>query len=77
MPGSTQCPSNAVRCAELKNLDQEIDSVSVLENLSQAFKYTDLYVYEKAKYFLIEYNKSERTVRVKPYSDSTGGIESF
>ena len=36
-----------------------------------------MYVYEQAKYFLIEYDSKAGTVRVKPYSNSTGGTKSF
>ncbi len=70
-------PSHRERCKELKEIDGRINAVSTLENLSQAFNYTEMYSYEKARYFLIEYNKKDMTVRVRPYSDPWGGTKSF
>ena len=61
----------------MKEIDGRINAVSTLENLSQAFNYTEMYSYEKARYFLIEYNKKDMTVRVRPYSDPWGGTEFF
>lgn len=75
VPGS---PPRKDRMAELKELDKQLDAVAVLENLSQAFNYTELYRYDDdVRYFLIEYDKGSLTVNVKPYSTPMGGTESL
>ncbi len=70
-------PSHKERARELKEIDFRIDAANTLENLSQAFNYTEMYSYEKARYFLIEYDSKATSVSVKPYSDPRGGTESF
>src|SRR5208282_3344141 len=76
-PELADSPPHKARCQELKEIDARIGALGTLENLSQAFNYTEMYVYNRARYFLIVYNKNERTVNVQPYSDPRGGTESL
>ena len=76
-PELEDAPSHKERVEELKDLDNKTNATVILENLSQAFNYTEMHIYEKAKYFLIEYDAELGEVYVKPYSNSLGGTESF
>jgi len=76
-PELANAPSHKDRVSEIKDIDSRIDAANILEHLSQAFEYTEMYSYEKAKYFLIEYDSKASSVKVRPYSDPKGGTESF
>jgi len=76
-PEVPEAPCRIERLKEIKDIDSRIKAVSLLENLSQAFNYTEMYIYTRAKYFLIEYDRINARVSVKPYSTARGGTESF
>jgi hypothetical protein len=77
-PKMAGAPNHADRVRELKEIDKRIRAANTLENLSQAFNYTEMYIYNKeARFFLIEYDSDNARVSVKPYSTPKGGTESL
>ena len=74
IPGA---PSPKDRIKEIKDINRRIEAANLLENLSQAFNYTEMYYYGEAKYFLIEYDNKNARVHVKPYGTAIGGAKSL
>jgi hypothetical protein len=70
-------PPRKERVAEIKDINHRISADSVLEHMSQAFNYTEMYIYEKAKYFLIEYDRKNSKVKNRPYTSSISGTEAL
>lgn len=72
-----QCPeperisSHSERVREIKDLERKLLALSTLENLRQAVKFTDTYVYyptEQPKCFRIDYDHAKQEVRVTPHT---------
>lgn len=68
------------RREEIKRVEKEISAIGVLNNLSYAFRSINNYIGEKPGIFLIQYDNSDKTVRVKSYTgikDISNGIEQY
>lgn len=76
-PAVPGAPEKAARIAELTSLDRKLNAVTTLENLNQAFRYTQEYVTAGTKYFLIQYDNEARTVKVRGYADLLRGAEQY
>jgi hypothetical protein len=58
------------RRLEISELEKKLDAVESLERLSQAFSYSESYIFDpkdKPDYFQIEYDRTHGTVRVRPF----------
>ncbi|RVI11600.1 hypothetical protein CN206_13945 [Sinorhizobium meliloti] len=62
-------PDRRERIAEIKDLNERLGAVGVLQNIRTATHYAESFVYERGKYFLIIYN-ADHTVEVENYDDS-------
>jgi ppGpp synthetase/RelA/SpoT-type nucleotidyltranferase len=62
--------ASAERTLEITELEKKLDAVETLERLSQAFSYSENYIFDpkdKPDYFQIEYDRAKGTVRVRPF----------
>jgi hypothetical protein len=63
-------PADDLNVAEIVELEKKLDAVDVLERLSQAFSFTENYVFnanDKPDYFLIEYDRAAERVSIRPF----------
>jgi hypothetical protein len=72
-------PERSIRMRELKELAGHLDAVQVLENMSTAFFWSldAVEVSGTPKYYLIEYERETRQVRVTPKFQSRFAVRSY
>ncbi|WP_448031509.1 RelA/SpoT domain-containing protein [Bradyrhizobium liaoningense] len=73
-------PESTERGLAIKHLEAKLDAVEDLERLSQAFSYSENYVFNpknKPDYFQIEYDRAEGRVRVKPFFGPIYATQSY
>jgi hypothetical protein len=72
-------PDRAVRLSELEYLDQQLDAIQTLENMSNAFHWVNDAIEgsSRASYYIIEYDNATRKVTVTPKFTSRFAFESY
>jgi ppGpp synthetase/RelA/SpoT-type nucleotidyltranferase len=69
-----------LRIKEIMDLERKLDAVDTLEKLSQAFSYSENYVFDpnsKPDYFRIEYDRAAGEVRIRPYFGPINATKSY
>lgn len=62
-------PTRSLCVAEIKDLNERLGAIGVLENIRTATHYAETFVYDRGKYFLIIYN-ADHTVEVESFDNS-------
>jgi Region found in RelA / SpoT proteins len=68
------------RAEEIMRLERKLDAVDTLERLSQAFSYSENYVFDpnnKPDYFQIEYDRAAERVHIRPYHGPIFATQSY
>lgn len=65
------------RREELSEINREIGALQVLESCNRAIKITENYARTSAPYYLIEYNISEKSVKVSPFTAAISGSKKY
>ncbi len=76
-PVAPAAPSKPEREKEIKALDKKLRAINMLENLRQGLQATEEWITRNTKYFLIQYNNRDRTVRVQGYNKPVGAADSY
>ena len=74
VPGTGE---QASRRDEIKALDRKLGAVDVLENLNYAFKRIEHLGGQRDKWFLIQFDRAERSVAVTSYNNSVIGSDTY
>jgi ppGpp synthetase/RelA/SpoT-type nucleotidyltranferase len=74
VPGA---PSKADREREIKALNKRLHAINMLENLRLGLQATEEWITRNTRYFLIQYNNRDRTVRVQGYNKPVGAADSY
>jgi hypothetical protein len=78
-PESVLVPTHGARVAEIKDLEQRLQAISMLNNLSNVVKWEETSVSARGRpnYYLISYNNDTDQVVVEPYYKSRIAVESY
>jgi ppGpp synthetase/RelA/SpoT-type nucleotidyltranferase len=76
-PVVSGAPSKSEREKEVKELNKKLRAINMLENLRQGLKATEEWITRNTKYFLVQYNNRDRTVRVQGYNKPIGAADSY
>jgi hypothetical protein len=69
-----------VRLSEIAELNKQLDAIQTLENLRQAVKTTDSYVFDpnnKPDYFLIRYDRAQNSVSARALFGPLHAVQSY
>lgn len=79
-PIDPDLPPHSDRIVEIKQLNERLEALDVLENSRQAFRYISQYSVNLGfppKHFMIEYNNASREVRVYPFANAISATEAL
>lgn len=74
LPGA---PTREDRVRELLDLNRRLDAAAKLDQINQAVRFTDIYRVDRSQYFLVTYDREERTVSVRGYDAPIMGAASY
>lgn len=74
LPGA---PARNERLREILDLNRKLDAAAKLDQINQAVRFTDLYRAPKSQYFLVTYDRQERTVDVRGFDAPIMGTASY
>lgn len=79
-----QCPlvqnvpeNTRERRTELRHLERKLEGIKILESYNQAIKRIENYRVGSSTYFLINFDRTNRSVTVSPYAGFTSGSQGY
>jgi hypothetical protein len=75
-PSNVPCHDDRVK--ELRELDGKLDAAAMLQNMSHTIRWTDIAISsEKARYYLIRFDNTNKRVVVEPHFTPRWAMESY